>query len=290
MRQRVEYLVVKFLLSLASIMPKAMIYSLFRFFALIVFKVDTKRRKLTIKNLSLSFPHLAKKQVEDLAKGSFIEISKTVSEILFMINNRLDVNSVVENADEALEKLKGFNHNKGTLYVTAHFGNWEILAQFLALNGLSLSVIGRRGNNELIEDKITTPFRQMNGNRNIFKKNAIVQMIKIMKSHGRLGLLLDQKSGNKNSVRTTFFGREVNTTTSVAMLKTKYDPLLVTMFMKRAENGKYRLIINDPIDLKEGESSDEAIKNITQHCNDEIEAIVKEYPSQWFWMHNRWKL
>jgi len=290
MREMLEYFFVKFLIFLASIMPKSLVYKIFKFIALSLFRLDKRRRKLTIKNLTLSFVEKNEIEIESLAKQSYIELSKTVAEIILMINKQLDINSLVTNVDEAVERLNRYKSDDAKVYVTAHFSNWELLAQFMAVNGFALTGIGRRGNNALIEDNITTPFRQMHGNRNIYKKNAIMQMIKVIKQNASLGLLIDQKAGHQNSVRTTFFGRDVMTTTSVAMLKLKYNPLLLSIFMTRDNNGRYKVIINEPIEYEPVGNKDEDIKNITQLCNDAVEDVVKAYPSQWFWMHNRWKL
>jgi len=290
MREMIEYFFVKFLIFLASIMPKSLVYKIFKFIAILLFKLDKKRRELTIKNLTLAFVEKNEIEIESLAKQSYIELSKTVAEIILMINKQLDINSLVTNADDAIAQLNSYTSKSGKIYVTAHFSNWELLAQFMAINGFALTGIGRRGNNVLIEDNITTPFRQMHGNRNIYKKNAIMQMIKVIKQNASLGLLIDQKAGHQNSVRTTFFGRAVMTTTSVAMLKLKYNPLLLSIFMTRDDNGSYKVIINEPIEYEPVGNKDEDIKNITQLCNDAVEDVVKAYPSQWFWMHNRWKL
>ena len=290
MREMMEYYFVKFLIFLASIMPKSLVYKIFKFISILLFKIDKKRRKLTIKNLTLSFVEKNELEIENLAKQSYIELSKTVAEIILIINRQLDINSLVTNAEEAVEKLSRYKNDGAKVYITAHFSNWELLAQFMAINGFTLTGIGRRGNNELIEDNITTPFRQMNGNKNIYKKNAIMQMIKVIKQNDSLGLLVDQKAGHQNSVRTTFFGRDVMTTTSVAMLKLKYNPILLPIFITRDESGRYSVVINDPIEYEPVGNKNEDIKNITQLCNDAVEEIVKSYPSQWFWMHNRWKL
>jgi len=290
MREIIEYSFVKFLIFLASIMPKSLVYKIFKFISILLFKIDKKRRELTIKNLTLSFVEKNEVEIENLAKQSYIELSKTVAEIILIINRQLDINSLVTNVDEAVERLSRYKNDGAKVYVTAHFSNWELLAQFMAINGFALTGIGRRGNNELIEDNITTPFRQMNGNKNIYKKNAIMQMIKVIKQNDSLGLLVDQKAGHQNSARTTFFGRDVMTTTSVGMLKLKYNPILLPIFAIRDDNGRYRVVINDPIEYESVGNKNEDIKNITQLCNDAVEEIVKSYPSQWFWMHNRWKL
>ena len=290
MRERIEYFIVKFFIFIAFIMPKQWVYVTFKFVAILFFNIDKKRRELTIKNLTLAFPEFNEKKIKDLAKQNYIELSKTVAEIILMINRQFDINAVVANKEEIVKKLNSYKSENGKVFITAHFSNWELLAQFMAINGFPLNGIGRKGNNELIEANIVTPFRQMYGNRNIYKNNAIMKMIKVIKNNDTLGLLVDQKAGNQNSVKTTFFNRDVMTTTSVSMLKLKYNPMLISMFMARNKDGTYKAILSEPIEYKSIGDKNEDIKNISQICNDEVERVVRDYPSQWFWMHNRWKL
>jgi KDO2-lipid IV(A) lauroyltransferase len=67
-------------------------------------------------------------------------------------------------------------------------------------------------------------------------------------------------------------------------MKQKLNVMVVPIFLPRVGRGKYKLIVGDPIK----ENSD--IVTMTQCYNDAIEEVVRAYPEQWFWMHNRWKV
>jgi KDO2-lipid IV(A) lauroyltransferase len=67
-------------------------------------------------------------------------------------------------------------------------------------------------------------------------------------------------------------------------MKEKLDVTVVPVFLPRVENGKYKFIVKDPI-MELGD-----IAKMTQKYTDVMEDIIREYPSQWFWMHNRWKI
>jgi KDO2-lipid IV(A) lauroyltransferase len=99
-----------------------------------------------------------------------------------------------------------------------------------------------------------------------------------------VGVLIDQKSDAKKGVKVKFFGRDVYTASIVAVMKEKLDVAVVPIFLARVGEGKYELIVNDPV-KKTGD-----IVQMTQAYNDKMEKIVRKYPSQWFWMHNRWKI
>lgn len=51
----------------------------------------------------------------------------------------------------------------------------------------------------------------------------------------------------------------------------------------------YEIFIDDPITADEGLKKKEAIQNITDKINKRLEAWIRAYPEEWFWLHNRWK-
>ena len=223
-----------------------------------------------------------------MAKANFISISQTVAEVLLLINDCINLDDVMQNGESAVKKVKELtkNNKNGIIFVTAHFGNWEFLAHYFATKGFPVSVVGRYGNNSLIEDNITFPFRHKFGNDLIYKDDAMRNMIKLLKNHGNLGILTDQKTGN---FKAEFFGRQCYTTKSVATLFLKFNPMIIPIFAKRIDKTKFEIIVEKFPEIPSNLSKNEAELFITQTCNDIFENIVRSAPEQWFWMHNRWK-
>ena len=294
MKEYLEYYVIKLFLWLAKVIPRPFIYSVVKGMTHLAYYLDTKRRHLTIKNLSMAFPEKTDEEIVLLSKDVYTQLSITISEILFMFVEKFDVDKAIINYQEAKKKLQDIlkESPRGVIVVTAHFSNWELAAHFLAKNGLPMLAIGRKGNNRLIDTNITTPFREKYGNQSVSKKKAMLAMIKRLKSAGNVGLLIDQKSGHLNSAKVDFFGKPAETTLSVASLKLKFDPLVVPIFILRQGNGLYKMIINSPIDYSanEIEEKEKRLEAMTQKYNNTIEEIIRQYPSQWFWMHNRWRI
>lgn len=275
-------------------LPATAVRKILRFIGSAFFKYEKRRSTLTKRNLSLAFPKKSEDEIFKLAQKAYESISITVAEIILMINDKFDYDSAVTNEKEALEKLNLYTKNakNGVIIITAHFSNWELAAQFLPRNGYPMIAIGREGNNKLIEKNFTTPFRERFGNKNVYKNRAMVSIIKGLKEGKTTGILIDQKSGGKSIVKTEFFSNPVDTTSSIATLKLKYNPLILPIFMPRDKSGKYSMVVCEPIEYMADEESDKTkkIALITQRYNDTIEKIINEYPEQWFWMHNRWRL
>jgi KDO2-lipid IV(A) lauroyltransferase len=279
------------LLGIAKVLPRRSLYSLVKALTLLVYRLDSKRRMLTVRNLAMAFPQKTQEEIESLSKEVYVELSKTITEILLMFTGRFDIDAAVINQEEAQKKLTQIIENSpnGVIIMTAHFSNWELGAHFLAKHGLPALAIGRKGNNALIDQYITIPFRNKYGNKAISKSNAMIAMAKRLRNGEAVGLLIDQKAGDQNSAKVDFFGTPAETTLSVAMLKLKFDPLVVPVFIAREEDGRYRMIINDPIayTAEEIEDKEEKMKAMTAKYTEAIETVVRAYPSQWFWMHNR---
>ena len=291
MKEKIEYILVKLFLGLAKIAPYRFIYSFFKVVSLLLYRFDSKRRELTIRNLSHAYPQKSCNELKVLSKKVYTELSKTVTEILLMFVDRFDIDSVILNKEESITKLESLvkNSPNGIIAMTAHFSNWEILAHFLAKHGFPMLVIGRAGNNKLIEDHITTPFRRKYGNDTAFKKGSMMTMVKRLKKGGNIGILIDQKSGERGSVKVGFFGEPVETTLSIAILKEKLNPLVVPFFIARVDGGKYKIIIKEPIEYEGDDNGETKLAKMTEEYNAVMESVIREYPEQWFWMHNRWR-
>ncbi len=68
--------------------------------------------------------------------------------------------------------------------------------------------------------------------------------------------------------------------------------MIIPIFAPRDKYGKYTPIIIEPIEYTAEEENDKnkKIEKMTQKYNDVFEEVIREYPEQWFWMHNRWRL
>lgn len=294
MREYLEYFVVKFFIILTRFLPKSWIYALMEKASLFIYLTLKRRRSLTIDNLKLAFPDLTQKEAEKLAKDVYKNLSQTVAEILLILNDRFDIDAAIINKDEFCQKVAPVmqKSTNGVIFTSPHFGNWELLGHFFAKNVKPVKIIGRKGDNHLIEEKITKPFREKYKNSNIHKNEAMGPIVKELRKNGVVGLLLDQKISKTNGIVTQFFGRDCYTTTSIANLKLKYNSTVLPIFIIRQERGKYNIIFEPDVSYmgEDKDTKEEKVRAMTQRYNDIYEKVIKKYPEQWFWMHNRWKL
>jgi KDO2-lipid IV(A) lauroyltransferase len=80
-----------------------------------------------------------------------------------------------------------------------------------------------------------------------------------------------------------FFGKPAATALSAAELSLKYDAPLIPIYGVRQPNGlDFKIIVEEPVPPSDAVT-------MTQALNDSLEALVREHPEQWLWMHRRWK-
>lgn len=177
--------------------------------------------------------------------------------------------------DEALAS------GRPVIFLSGHFGNYDVLRAALIHRGFDLGGLYRRMNNPLFNayylnniSMIGTPMFQRG-------RKGFGHMLRHLKGGGALAALIDVRAGSGAPL--TFFGQEAWTALSMAELALKYDAMLVPCFSIRQADGiTFKAIIEEPIP-----HSDPA--EMTQHYNDILESRVRENIDQWFWIHRRWK-
>jgi len=286
LKEWLEYALVKMFLFFARMTPKPLLYAFLKRILLFFYTLDKRRKKITIDNLQRAFPQKNHLEIEALSKKVYSELSKTMTEIVLLLNKQFDIDDAIINKEETLIRLEALKsqYPTGWIFLTAHFSNWELLAQFLAKHGYPMLVIGREGDNRLIDHRITVPFREAYGNTTAYKKKSALSIFKTLKSGKNVGILIDQKVYHTEAVKVTFFGQDAYTTPLVATMRQKLDIAVIPIFLSRNEEGKYSFEIEDATGYR-GE-----IKEMTQEYNHIMEKIIRKSPAQWFWMHNRWKI
>ncbi len=201
------------------------------------------------------------------------------------------VNRLRETTD-GLDKLflkakKIHDESGGCIFVTPHIGNWEVLPYISAVVGIPLSVVVRPLDNVYLE-KLIYAQRTDSGQMIIPKTNAMFILQKNLQSGKSIGMLPDQSTMKGISV--DFFGRKATTTPVPAILAiTHKRPIVVVACCRKSDGLQYESFVSDPIWPGDYKSEKLEIFRITEKMNLDMESIIRKYPEQYLWMHNRWK-
>jgi KDO2-lipid IV(A) lauroyltransferase len=294
LREKTEYALLCGLIGLLRLLPKRTVEGLFRLFGALFFLFSFRRRGLTLKNLEIAFPEKSRKERFGIAWRAFLNMAEFTGDSFLLMANKLTPDEIFGMVDDAqLGKYKAMRNasDKGALHITGHLGNWELMAQYGALQGLESHVVARKGSNQLIDERIVTPLRTRYGNKVFYKENAMLSTVKALKRNEAVSFLIDQKIGPKEGVPVQFFGREVLAVASCAVLQMRFNPLVVPVFLMKTSRRRYKLIVGNSIQwCDDGSPREEQIQKLTQQYQRVIEETIRQYPDQWFWMHNRWRL
>ena len=187
---------------------------------------------------------------------------------------------------EILENL--IRENKQAIFISGHFGNFELMAMQLEKNKINLGAIYRPLNNIFLNPFMVSLRKKYICKNQIEKgKKGTRQVMELMKKKFSIALMVDQRLGE--SERYPFFHKPAHTTTLPAQLSLKYNCSIIPIYTQRNKDNTFELEILNPIKINKVNNSEESKKEITIKINKVIEQMVLRNPKQWIWTHNRWK-
>lgn len=260
-----------------------------RLAGLLIYYVDVRHRRIVRRNLAFAYPDWTKAQVKEISGRIFQNLGTTLMEICQMtclsgdeIIKRVKVNGE-EHIREALE------YHKGVVLVSAHLGNWEVVPLFWPLYFKTpIAVVARELESRLVDHWVCR-LRSRFGGEVIYKETAMPEMIRALRADKALAILIDQGTKSSLGVKIKFFDRYVTATSGAALLAMRCKSPVLPGFCVRNGDGTFTLHLDKPMFLKRtGDLRRDLVEN-TQTMTDAIEAMVRQYPEQWFWVHKRWR-
>jgi len=189
---------------------------------------------------------------------------------------------------EGLEHLRHAMEAHGrALVLTAHLGNWELLAAAHRLTGYPLAIVVRPLDSPWL-DALADRLRRKAGVELIAKRGALRPVLKALADGRMVAILLDQNATRRESVFVPCFGCPASTSKSLALLAVRTGAPVVPIFIRRDGRG-HRVTIHPAVPAPAASDTGQAVVELTARCTATIEAAVREAPEQWLWIHNRWR-
>ncbi|MGO8674156.1 MAG: lysophospholipid acyltransferase family protein [Capsulimonadaceae bacterium] len=174
---------------------------------------------------------------------------------------------------------------KGLIVISAHIGNWELLARRGGVDGYRFAVVARQSPDDGLNE--VTDYIRKTGGYDVLPRGKSARAI-LQKLHkgGIVAILPDQKS---EDVFVPFFGRLAGTVAGPAVLALKVGTPIVILFCIRQPDGTYRVEMSPEVDIVPRGTLEEDTRRIMTDITSEVEAAIRRHPEQWLWMHDRWK-
>ena len=234
--------------------------------------------RIARRNLASALPECATEH-EAIIRDMWDNLGRNIAEYAHLAGSTI-LDRVQVEGMEHLDALRA--QNIPVFFISGHFGNWELLPTVAMQIGMPLHLIYRPANNPYVDHLIRhlrSPFYA-----GMYPKGAsgALRILRALKRGDPIGLLVDQKMNE--GIPVPFFGRDAMTTPAMAQLALKFDIPVLPAYIRRTDGAHFTLTVCPPIHFAKDTSPLDAMTQVNQL----LESWIRAYPSQWFWVHNRW--
>jgi KDO2-lipid IV(A) lauroyltransferase len=289
MRQRLEYAAAWPFIKILGILPRPLARAVAIALAQAVYLLHRRLRKVGMRNLAMAFPETSEAERARILRGEFTSLGRQLAEVCQLPRYTLEnvENVVVYDGFEHYEQAKA--RGKGVLFLTGHFGAWELSAFSHSLHGHWMHIVIRPMDNVYL-DRLIRSYRTMHGNKTVAKDEFVRGLLSAMKANEVVGILMDTNVTPPQGVFVDFFGIPACTASGLARIALRTDAAVIPGFTIWDKSlGKYRLRFDPAVDLIRTGDLEADIQANTQKFTKIIENYVRQYPEQWLWVHRRWK-
>ncbi|MEK7775690.1 MAG: lysophospholipid acyltransferase family protein [Candidatus Zixiibacteriota bacterium] len=285
---RCEYWIIKLAVGFAKSLSSSLADKLGIGLGRVTYYMWGRRRRIALENLRHAFgSQKSESELRDIARSVFENIGRTLVE--FARFSRIGVEGaksiLVSPGDAAIRDA--FSRGKGGVFITAHYGNWELLGMYPSIHGHAVDFVVGTQHNPLV-DEMFIDFRRSMGVGIIPLKTALKGVFKALKQNHLVGLVADQHDPGKDLI-IDFFGRPSSWPKGPAVFAIRSGAPIVPCLLTRERFDRHVIIAGDPI-YHVGGDEGAAIRTMTEQYVRFFEKHIRAHPEQWMWTHRRWKM
>ncbi len=290
-KRRALFYLMSGILHALSLLPDFMLYQLGELGGFIGFWLDRRHLKIGMKNLSIAFPDRSEEERRRILRASYINLGKGAAEYVRLagffytrLRNRVAYDRY-HYWKEVAQKYPG----KGMVVLSAHFGNFELLACAHAMHGHQISLV-HHTQRFLAGDALMTFARERCGVEILRKHSAARAVLKALRSGELVGVPFDQNAKRSEAVWVPFFGEPAATTSGLARIVAMSGAPVIPAFIVREKDGRHhRIEIQDEIPIQRTSDAEADVLENTRRFVKAIEDMVRRYPEQFLWTHRRYR-
>lgn len=253
------------------------------------FYILKKERIKTIDNLTIAYgKEKNKAELYAMAKEVFTNFGRASAELAIKMNLK-DPDKFFSNVEVIGKEYAeaAYARGKGIINLVPHMGCWEALPRAYTLSGFAAGSVVQTLSNEKI-NKWVLKNRAFKGFKVLPRGSTYKTILLFLKQNNSLGMLIDVDT-HVRSVFVDFYGKPAHTPIGAAMLALDSDATVFTTSYVRTTGNKYQFIFGSPLELIRTGDRKEDLRINTERYHKEVEKLIKKYPTQWTWMHERWK-
>ncbi|MBI4352368.1 MAG: mitochondrial fission ELM1 family protein [Candidatus Omnitrophica bacterium] len=248
----------------------------------------SKRRIIAIRNLRAAFAgEKTTAEIKRIARRSFQNLALSAVELLRA--PEFDQGYLARHVEFAgLERFQPFLGKRGGLiFLTAHFGSWELLNIFSGMLGHPMAALARPQKHPL-SDQFLNSLRASKGSVLIRKGMNVREILRALRDGKVVGILNDQ-DGGKKGIFVPFFGRLSSTPSGAAAFARRVGCPVFPVFIVRTGKISHRVEVEAPLFVSEDSQPEKAEEGLLREFAAVLESKIRRFPDQWLWAHRRWK-
>jgi len=287
LKHRIEYALVRWLRAVVGVLPASVVRAGGTILGLTFYAIDRPHRRIAERNLAVAFPNRSRRERRAIVRAAFAHFGRLLMELLaFSTLSPEAMLARVEFEGEDRARL-AYAQGRGVLFVTGHFGFWELHAMVHALQIQPIGLLARALDNPYLNE-LLEQIRQRTGNFVVYRRGTIRRVMRALEARQGVAVLIDQHIMGRDAIYVDFFERPAATTSAVASIALRTGAPVVPVFALPLGRGRYKVIYEHPVEPPRTEGPD-AVREFTQRCTDVLEMYVRRHPELWLWMHRRWR-
>lgn len=175
---------------------------------------------------------------------------------------------------------------RGAIFLTGHYGNFELLAAVCGSFGKPVHAMARAMDDEVIEQMVNQTRERHNVR--VIHKTSWRAALRLLRGGGLLGALGDQ-AVNTGGVMLDFLGHPAPTPLGVPILARQAKVPIAPCFITRDANDRFTVCYHAPLEVPQTGEDETELQAAAQRINDLYTAQIRHKPDEWLWMHRRWK-
>lgn len=273
--------------SLLMILPQRWRKKIFTSLASLAHLLAFSRNRIIQANLDFAFgEELTLTQKKEIESYCYRNLAMNFLQVMENRRNNADdlESQVTFQNREVVDAL--LQEKRGIIFVSAHFGNWELGGAALSSVITPVSSIYKEFSASEFDPYLLQA--RTNHKMQLAEKNgALKHIAKALKGGRSILLMIDQASNARAGVKVDFFGHETYQSSTPAALSAKFNVPIVGVYIVSLHEQHYTITFENPIEVKSNEEKD--ILDATQAQADDLEKVIRTNPKLWFWCHKRWK-
>ncbi len=246
-----------------------------------------KRIKIVRRNLELCFPALSTQARQELRQQHLRALTQSfVDRSVFWFGSAQTIRSLIYVSGH--EQVPDLIAAHGSVMLLApHFIGLDAAATRLTLEGPEGATMYTPQSNADIDALVRLGRARFNTVHLVSRRDGIRPLIRYIEQHLPIYYLPDMDFGRKGAVFVPFFGLDAATQTATAQIARKWhQPVLPVVSEWDPKTGHYNVTVLPALTDFPGTDS---LESATARLNLHIESWVKACPSQYYWVHRRFK-